>query len=111
MAELTRDDFVRVCVRDGMSERDAKSIMRNASTVQRLAIDQCNANISEEDARRGRRAEKRIRMVCDCYSGFVPDFSGDPRGHVVSITVPSGEYNYLGGSMAVPHSYNGGGNA
>ena len=104
MAELTRKDFIRVLVRDGMSEKNALLIMRNAATVQRISIVQCNQPVTDATLKRSDRAQKRIENICAEYKGFTPTFCGDPRGHVTSITVPSGEYNYLGGSMAVPHN-------
>lgn len=108
MAELTKEDFVRVCVRDGMSERNVQAILRNARTIQRLAIASCNENPEthkvEERRRTVERARARVRVICECFPGFFPTFSGDARGHITVITVPSGEYNNMGGEgMAVPH--------
>ena len=41
------------------------------------------------------RAQRRVNALCDPYN-IVPEFSGDPRGAVVKLKVPSGFTNDWG---------------
>jgi len=99
--------------------RQCEALMRYAATLQRLAEDDCNIATDDEGlaARESKRRQMRgrIRAVCDdigkqhtdlCYRRNecacpaehvpIPVFSGDPRGAVLKIRVPSGYTNDWG---------------
>jgi hypothetical protein len=86
--------------------RQVQALMRYAGTLQRLAEDDCN--VATDDAGLTKRNQKRNRVedrVIDTLLSIpgynVPSdqcavFSGDPRGAVLKIRVPSGVTNDLG---------------
>lgn len=106
-----RDEFVGVMVEEGevinqklpIEKRTydgvalARLILRNAATIQRLAVDACNRELSKEEIKRGEDAEKRISDACKPW-GIVPNFNGDPRGCCVKLILPSGRWNSFGGA-------------
>ena len=103
-----RDEFVGVVVaeviRGGFrvrgSERQgtelARLILRNAATLQRLGIDGCNRELTPGEKKQDEDCEQRIRLACERF-GIEPTFSGDPRGAVVKLLLPSGRWNSFGG--------------
>lgn len=70
----------------------ARTILRNAATHHRLAELDCNGGLTPKQARQSDACEQRIRAaLADLGPGFgVGEFSGDPRGATVKITLPSG---------------------
>ena len=98
------------------SLRQVQALMRYASTLQHLAEDQCNRVWTERDESQRRRIQASTVKVCseilgDISKGQViangyycaPIFSGDPRGAVLKIRVPSGYSNSMGGEgICVP---------
>lgn len=85
--------------------RQVQALMRYAGTLQRLAEDDCN--IATDDvglrARELKRARIRSRVTDLCAdlrknrdAAPVLMFSGDPRGAVLKIRVPSGFSNSFG---------------
>lgn len=78
----------------------ARSLMRKASTSQRIAEMLCSVEMSE---RRQARIEKQdesndaaIERLCKQY-GLECRLQGDPRGYTVKVILPSGRYNTWGG--------------
>jgi hypothetical protein len=91
--------------------RQVQALMRYASTLQRLAEDDCN--IATDDAGLERRTRKRHHIARKVHEilaeleaeqpGFKAIISGDPRGAVLKISVPSGVTNDFGGEgICVP---------
>lgn len=77
--------------------RDAMEIMRAARSLQKLAIDQCNRELSEREKKRERAQEANLKVMLARYGAAVTA-SGDPRGHVVKVKFKNGErYNDFGG--------------
>ena len=74
----------------------ARLILRNAVTIQRHAINNCNRLTSLAETHRAARCEEHIRIACKPW-GIKPTFNGDPRGAVVKLLLPSGRYNSFGG--------------
>lgn len=105
-----RDEFVGVLVAEASAIRlkgnhsadeeavaFARLILRNAATIQRHAINACNREVSEAETTNSLRAQTRIVDACEPW-GISPTFSGDPRGAVVKLLLPSGRYNSMGGA-------------
>ena len=70
-------------------------LMRTAATLQRLAIEHCNRELSELEQMKQSRATKRIHALC-AEIGVKATTYGDPRGCVVKIQVPDGYTNDFG---------------
>lgn len=92
-----REEFKALCLENGLTADDALAILRDANTIQRIAVEECNRELSEQEKQADKRAVNRIRVRCARVAGVVPSFSGDPRGAVVKIRFPSGEWNSMGG--------------
>lgn len=109
--QKARDEFIAVIVseladlnsRGACELRDAQTplefarlILRNASTIQRIAETACNRELSKAESRKDYACQRRIEAACRPW-GIVPNFSGDPRGACVKMIFPSGRYNSWGG--------------
>jgi hypothetical protein len=113
--------FVLAMGREGMDERTARLILRHSATVQRLAVDACNRELTPRETQRALQARDRIaaligRTECQRVAaravemgwlvaspGFAVVFNGDPRGACVKIKVPSGRTDDWGGvGICVP---------
>lgn len=100
-----REDFIAAMVAEGMRADSARLIMRHATTVQRLATEACNRELTDAEKRRETRATARIVEILQAHSeggAWAVSVAGDPRGYCVRIMVPSGRGNNLGGGMGVP---------
>ena len=75
----------------------ARLILRNAATLDRLAVKQCNDPWTDCDERQVEQARARIDEACKPW-GIVAAYSRDPRGAVVKLLLPSGRYNSWGGA-------------
>ena len=121
MTTKEREEFIVLMHNEGMSLPAARTIMRNAATIQRCAELACSSEAADRDripcpgvkdedrclcdkyahesipriALAEYRAQKRIEAACKPY-GVNPDFSGDPRGACVKLKVPSGKTNDWG---------------
>ena len=121
-----REEFVAIMAREvpSMPLDAVRRIMREATTLDRLAVAMCNGDWPCDNGERKTkqcsecamgyapsslskagvcpdcRAQARVRKVCEAY-GIVPDFSGDPRGCVLKLKVPSGYNNSFGGEGLV----------
>lgn len=104
-----RDEFVAVIVEElaGIARTPgvgtdqpwvdvARLILRNAATIQRLAAEDCNRQITDAERKRWTEAEERISAACKPW-GIKPTFNGDPRGCCVKLILPSGRWNGWGG--------------
>lgn len=70
----------------------ARGILRDAQTHQGIAVRDCNYGLEDRDYARLERCRLRIlRQLAALGPGFaIGEFSGDPRGATVKITLPSG---------------------
>lgn len=74
----------------------ARLILRNAATIEQHAVDLCNREVSGDEVAANLPAANRIRAACEPW-GITPRFSGDPRGSVVKLLLPSGRWNSADG--------------
>jgi hypothetical protein len=105
-----RDEFIGVIVEEiakrkggqlhqggvGIAVALARLILRNAATIQRIAVDQCNDPSTPTQDKAKSAARRRISEACKPW-GIKPNFQGDPRGAVVKLILPSGRWNSFGG--------------
>jgi len=100
-----RDEFVGVIVGEVISQGGradthsvdlARAILRDAATMQRLAVEACNRELTDGEKRQDDRCQLRIEAACTPW-GIKPTFNGDPRGNVVKLLLPSGRWNSWGG--------------
>lgn len=111
-----RDEFIgvivdecnraRSCIREDHWEKSgiassavdlARLILRNAATVQRLAIVHCNRKMIVGEQKQWEAAKNRIKVACEPW-GIKAKCNGDPRGECVKLILPSGRYNSWGGA-------------
>lgn len=103
--EKDRAEFIRVMVEElrhqgiewARATEIAKAILRDAQTIQRIAVNGCNRELSDGERKQESQAEARIEKVCEPLS-ITPTFGGDPRGTVVHLFLPSGKWNSWGGA-------------
>jgi hypothetical protein len=103
-----RAAFIKVAADNGIDLQDATSILRAATTLERIATAQCNRDLTRREERQDAAAERRVERICEKYPGVTPDFSGDPRGYTLKLHLPNGQYNTWGGApvgYGVPSSY------
>ncbi len=74
----------------------AQLILRNASTIQRLAEAACNDELTAKQERQEAATRHRIINACKPWD-IQPNFQGDPRGCCVKLLLPSGHWNGWGG--------------
>lgn len=75
----------------------ARLVLSNASTIQRIATNECNRELTDGERRQDAAAQQRIIEACRPW-GIGPTFNGDPRGVCVKLILPSGRYNSFGGA-------------
>lgn len=80
----------------------ARLLMRHGATYGRLAEIECSVELTQRQQtqleKRQEQLERRIRqIVATLGEGFDVNFSGDPRGYTVKITLPTKRYNTWGG--------------
>lgn len=114
-----RDDFMAGCGRANILPRVGRQLMRYATTLQRLAVAQCNGDWPADNGERAvspcdkcsclwakgsiRKRDglcPRCRVTAQAEAlavehGLELEFQGDPRGAIVSIKLPEG-------TLAVP---------
>jgi len=99
---LDRQHFVEVLCEVGVPEHDAALVLRHAATLQRLAAERCNRELTRVEEKRDESSERRIRELCEPYRVRVLT-SGDPRGSVVTLMLPNGYTdNFAGDGVYVP---------
>ena len=113
-----REEFLVAVVKEGVSIEQGWALLRHARTLHRLAEAQCNGDWPADNG-------QRPTVVCDnCARAWVPEavrdqtcpdcrakaavrqlltgmsiepvFSGDPRGAVLKLRLPSGRTNDWG---------------
>ena len=107
-----RDEFVGVIVAEVASQNRgaipqwarqqnaaalARLILRNAATIQRIAVKACNEGQSDKLDSQCEVAKNHIAAACAPW-GIKPNFNGDPRGAYVKLILPSGRWNSFGGA-------------
>ena len=105
--KVEREEFVRQMEREGMTGKVASLILRDAATMQRLAVADCNRGLTPAEQKRDEQCQERIVSRCEPH-GIKPNFQGDPRGAVVKLILPSGKWNSWGGAecgFCVPTPY------
>ena len=99
-------DRARSCIRADHWEENriagsavalAQLFLRDAATVQRLAIVHCNREMSASEQKQWEAAKRRIKAACEPW-GIRAKCEGDPRGYCVKLILPSGRWNSLGGA-------------
>ena len=106
--QKNRDEFVAVIVEEltqGGRLPDpacravdvARLILRNAATIQRIAVAECNRELTAREGAASAACEARIKEACKPWR-IRPNFNGDPRGACVKLLLPSGRYNSFGGA-------------
>jgi hypothetical protein len=89
-----REEFCHAMGKNGRTLTESRTILRLANTVQRLAVEACNRELTPEE-------EKRDKIACEKIAAeFAPwpvSFQGDPRGAVVKFKKPDGLGNDFGG--------------
>ena len=103
-----REEFIAVVCREAkadlsMSEKieKARYLMRCAATLKTIAERLCNEEMSDRETARvdakEANTEARAQAVAESL-GFKAIFSGDPRGYVFKVILPSAAYNTWGGA-------------
>lgn len=97
-----RADFIEIMRKEGVDVLTSTLIMRHATTIQRLAVEACNRELTPAEEKRDGQAMARIRKLLEkCETAgkvFAADFNGDPRGCCTKLRVPSGRTNNWGGT-------------
>jgi hypothetical protein len=83
--------------RRGSAVEMARAILRDSSTLQRLAVEECNRELTPREVCQIGAARERIEEACKPW-GIKPHFHGDPRGACVKMLLPSGRWNSMGGA-------------
>ena len=113
---IERHEFIRALEAEGVPEDVTRKVLRDATTIQRLSVAECNGDYPCDNG------ERKVEFCADCQSGYVrgvmaqrpqgpvcpncracgritaslkpfnvtPVFQGDPRGCCVKLKVPSG---------------------
>lgn len=121
-----REEFIAAMTREGVSLEACRAVLRDAMTVQRIALAECNGDWPADNGQRETelcsecacafapsaltkakvcpkcRARARIKRALESFK-VEPVFSGDPRGACVKLRVPSGRTDDWGHSgVCVP---------
>jgi hypothetical protein len=114
-----RDEFIARMAAEGMPLEVSRQLLSKAATLQRLAEAQCNGDWPADNGERPTvqctecmggwvpsvlrkglcpdcRTSARVKALVQALPGFGVILSGDPRGAVVKVTVPSGRTNDWG---------------
>lgn len=83
--------------RTGSAVDLARLILRNASTIQRISVNECNRELTPGERKQDEACQRRIMEACQPW-GILPRFNGDPRGCCVKLLLPSGRWNSFGGA-------------
>lgn len=76
-----------------------RGLMRNATTLQRLAVDQCNRTWTAADERSRAGARKRADEIAATI-GAACEHANDPRGAVLQLKLRGRANNSFGGRNA-----------
>lgn len=91
-----REQAIADLTQEGWPLADIRLVLRYATTLTRLAEEECNRILTSREALTIQRLERRIATLAGCHDAKAT-FSGDPRGYVVKLILPSGRYNTWGG--------------
>lgn len=72
--------------------RDALAIGRDARSLARHAVNECNFPVTEREVKRAAMLRARLATALAPYAAIL-ETSGDPRGYVVKVRVVRGESN------------------
>jgi hypothetical protein len=90
MSELkARQEFIALMAAEGIPLDVSLKVMRYATTMQRIAVKECNEGLTPDDREKDDWCEGKIKDLLTPLK-CTPIFNGDPRGAVVKIKVPSG---------------------
>lgn len=84
-----REDFLLAMAKEGVPADVARAVLRDANTIQRLAVAACNRELAKREILADEDAQARI-IARLASLDIEPVFSGDPRGACVKLRVPSG---------------------
>ena len=130
---VDRYEFIQLMESEGMNKRQVERILAYSTTLDRLATAMCNGDYPCDNGQRKTKPCSKCEMgyassslikngVCPecrtqinvekllvgCPSGFKAIFSGDPRGCVLKIKVPSSKTDDWGHEgICVPSSFKG----
>ena len=96
-----RDEFLAILTQElpdldaGHVAEVARNLCMLANTSQRYAVLACNVGLTERQERADAANDARIKALAESVGCGVV-LSGDPRGAVVKIIVPSGRTNDWG---------------
>ncbi len=78
----------------------AQTVLNNAQVLQRLAVAECNRELTEYERKKIDRAAARIvEAAAESGGKFKPaEIGGDPRGYVVKLHLAGGAHNTMGGA-------------
>jgi len=123
--QTEREDFLIRCASEGLPVNVGRQLLSAASTLQRLAVAQCNGDYPADNGERktracpqceglwatavmlgGRlcpdcRAEARVLRLLHPFPGWGARFHGDPRGAILRLHTPKHTDEGWGG-LAVP---------
>lgn len=91
-----REEFLLAMAREGVPAEVARKVMRHAATVQRLAVDACNRELTRREILRDESAMARILALLAPFD-VMADFQGDPRGACVKLKLKTHRGNSFGG--------------
>lgn len=101
-----RDQYLQVMQQEGVPPEIAKKVLMLANQIQRFAVKECNEQTTDQEKAQDDRMAQKVTDLLAPYR-VTPDFSGDPRGAVVKLRLPSGKANDFGGTgmYCVPTQY------
>ena len=101
-ARLAREAEAETPYSIGLIVRDLCAAGR---ALDRLACADCNGTLTHRQHLRRQRITEEVRLTCAVLGkGFAPVHSGDPRGCVLKLKVPSGKVDDWGHEgLCVPY--------
>lgn len=130
---VDRYEFIQIMVAEGLTQWQAERLLSYSTTLDRLATAQCNGTYPFDNGQCKVKACIKCEIECapqsltkdnicpkciaqnnvkklleSCSSTFKAIFSGNTRGYVLKIKVPSGRTNDWGCTgICVPSSFRG----
>ena len=90
-----RDTFINIMTEEGVPLETTRLILRDAATVQRFAIEDCNRPLTDDERKRWEQAELRIIRRLMPFEITVND-DYDPRGYATKLFLKFGKNNTMG---------------
>lgn len=96
--QVERERFFAVMAKEvpTATEHDVRAFLRDAATLARLAVVNCNRELTKAEDKRDDAATARVLARAKAL-GLEADVDGDPRGYVVKLHLPGGSFNTWGG--------------